>query len=78
MQGPGDVQTLAGLSRTKLLAASHKSWHLMLRNVELLAAELGEAHVLNFGVRHSAELKLRLKNTVGLIQNLLEPNGNRV
>merc|ERR1719262_563452 len=58
VQGSRDVQSLEGLRRTKLLPASHQTRHLMLGNVELLAAKLSQPHVFDFGVRHSAEAEM--------------------
>merc|ERR1719313_2731831 len=47
-----DVQTLERLRRAELFACRHKAWHFDLRQGELLAAELCQTHVLDFGVHH--------------------------
>mmetsp|Transcript_46588 Transcript_46588/g.118141 ORF Transcript_46588/g.118141 Transcript_46588/m.118141 type:complete len:403 (-) Transcript_46588:61-1269(-) len=52
VQGAVDVHALEGLSRSILDACGHKAGHLDLRQGQLLAAELGQAHVLHFRVSH--------------------------
>mmetsp|Transcript_58892 Transcript_58892/g.80940 ORF Transcript_58892/g.80940 Transcript_58892/m.80940 type:complete len:329 (-) Transcript_58892:78-1064(-) len=47
-----DVQALQGLRGAVLLARSHETRHLVLCKVQLLAAELGQAHVLDLGLSH--------------------------
>mmetsp|Transcript_14139 Transcript_14139/g.37449 ORF Transcript_14139/g.37449 Transcript_14139/m.37449 type:complete len:510 (+) Transcript_14139:196-1725(+) len=47
-----DVQALQGLRGAVLRAGSHETRHLVLGEVQLLAAELGQAHVLHLGVSH--------------------------
>ena len=42
------VQALDWLVRGSVLLAVHETRHLVLNNAQRLAAELGEAHVLNF------------------------------
>mmetsp|Transcript_54188 Transcript_54188/g.151274 ORF Transcript_54188/g.151274 Transcript_54188/m.151274 type:complete len:247 (+) Transcript_54188:941-1681(+) len=54
VQRPVDVHPLEGLLRAELLAGRHEARHLVLRQAELFAAELGEAHVLDLGLRHGA------------------------
>ena len=46
-----DVQALERLRCSTILAAVHKLQHLELCNVQLLAAELGQAHVLDLRLR---------------------------
>ena len=57
VQRARDVHTLEWLCRAKFLPASHKTRHFMLCKVEFLAAKLGKAHVLYFGVCHDAEVR---------------------
>mmetsp|Transcript_78307 Transcript_78307/g.171637 ORF Transcript_78307/g.171637 Transcript_78307/m.171637 type:complete len:329 (+) Transcript_78307:827-1813(+) len=52
VEATADVQTLEGLRGAVLLSCVHQAWHLVLGQGQLLAAELGQAHVLNLGVRH--------------------------
>ena len=59
VEGPGDVDPRERLRRAVLRAAVHEARHLVLGEVELLAAELGQAHVLHFGFgRHLCEFLL--------------------
>merc|ERR1719181_1750181 len=47
-----DVQTLEWLTGAELLAGCHETGHLVLSQIQLLAAEFGKAHVLHLGVSH--------------------------
>merc|ERR1719394_1990781 len=52
VQGSVDVHPLERLLGPELLARSHETWHLVLRQAQLLTAELGEAQVLDLRLRH--------------------------
>merc|ERR1719491_677342 len=47
-----DVEAFEGLRGPELCAAIHQTWHLVLGQSQLLAAKLGEAHVLDTRVCH--------------------------
>merc|ERR1719401_2533295 len=49
-----DIEALEGLARAVLLAGGHQARHLVLRQCQLLAAELGQAHVLHLRLRHDS------------------------
>merc|ERR1719433_1700502 len=75
VQGSIDVHSLERLRRPILLPCSHQPWHLMLRQSQLLAPKLSQAHVFDPRICHAAKKSEQMQEQQRRIRNCTTARG---